>query len=58
MSVLKLPARHQTMREFRDRSLRIETNPPLPISIDGEVLAKTPATAKVAPSIIEIAAPK
>jgi YegS/Rv2252/BmrU family lipid kinase len=57
MSVLRLPARHQTTREFRGRSLRVETVPPLAISIDGEVLAKTPVTARIAHRVIEIAAP-
>jgi len=50
--------RHQLTREFRARAIRIETNPPLPISIDGEVLARTPVTAKVAPHAIEVFAPR
>jgi YegS/Rv2252/BmrU family lipid kinase len=50
--------RHQLTREFRGRAIRIETNPPLPISIDGEVLARTPVTAKVAPHAIEVFAPR
>jgi YegS/Rv2252/BmrU family lipid kinase len=58
MSVLKLPARHQTTREFRGRVLRLETDPSLPISIDGEVLAKTPTTVRIAPQVVEIAAPR
>lgn len=57
LSVLRLGHLHRTTREFRGRSLRIETDPPLPISIDGEVLAKTPVTARVAPRIIEVIAP-
>jgi len=46
-----------TVREFRGREFRIETDPPLPISIDGEVLARTPVTAKVAAGIIRVMAP-
>jgi YegS/Rv2252/BmrU family lipid kinase len=57
LSVLRLPGRRKTTREFRGRALRIETDPPLPISIDGEVLAKTPVMAKVARGVIEVAAP-
>lgn len=56
-SVLRLRARRNTTREFHGRSLRVATDPPLPISIDGEVLARTPVTAKVAVGIIEVAAP-
>lgn len=57
-SLLKLRARKQTVREFHGAELRITTDPPLPISIDGEVLAHTPCTAKVAEAVIEVAAPR
>ena len=57
-SILRLPARHATTREITGREMRIETEPRLPISIDGEVLAKTPATARVARGVIEVAAPR
>ena len=56
-SMLKLRDRQRTVREFRGPRFRITTDPPLPISIDGEVLARTPVTAKVARAIIEVAAP-
>jgi YegS/Rv2252/BmrU family lipid kinase len=56
-SILKLRARKRTVREFHGAELRIVTDPPLPISIDGEVLAHTPCTARVAEGIIEVAAP-
>jgi lipid kinase, YegS/Rv2252/BmrU family len=57
LSVLGLRKYDHTTRDFRGRSLRIETDPPLPISIDGEVLAETPVTARIAPRIIEVMAP-
>jgi YegS/Rv2252/BmrU family lipid kinase len=57
-SILKLRARKRTVREFHGSELRIVTDPPLPISIDGEVLAHTPCTARVASGIIEVAAPR
>lgn len=57
-SVLKLPARHEQVREFHGRSLRLVTEPVLPVSIDGEVLATTPVVARIAPGVIEVMAPK
>ncbi len=57
-SILKLRGRERNVREFHGVELRISTDPPLPISIDGEVLAHTPVTAHVAPGIIEVAAPR
>lgn len=57
LTLLRLGGLHKTTREFHAQSLRIETDPPLPISIDGEVLARTPVTAKVAPRVIEVMAP-
>ena len=57
-SILRLPARHATTREITGREIRIETEPRLPISIDGEVLARTPVTARVARGVIEVAAPR
>ena len=49
--------RHLDTREFHGAALRIATEPPLPISIDGEVLATTPVTARVAAGVIEVLAP-
>ena len=49
--------RHLDVREFRGKSLRIATQPPLPISIDGELLATTPVTARIAAGVIEVMAP-
>jgi YegS/Rv2252/BmrU family lipid kinase len=56
-SVFRLQSRHEKVRDFRGKSLKINTIPPLPISIDGEVLACTPVTAKVAAGIIRVMAP-
>lgn len=56
-TILKLRARRDTTREFHGREMRIETDPPLSISIDGEVLAKTPVTARVARGVIEVVVP-
>jgi YegS/Rv2252/BmrU family lipid kinase len=46
-----------TVREFRGRSFRVSTDPPMPISIDGEVLATTPVIAKVAARAVTMAVP-
>lgn len=56
-SVLRLEARKEDVVSFRGQSLRVATEPVLPISIDGEVLAMTPVVAKVAPGVIEVMVP-
>ena len=56
-NVLRLPARREQVREFRGRSIRLATEPVLPISVDGELLAKTPVTARIAAGVIEVIAP-
>ena len=56
-SILRSDYRKEKVREFRGRAIQINTIPPLPISIDGEVLAHTPVTARIAPGIIEVMAP-
>lgn len=50
-------ARHHDTISFTGKSLRISTEPPLPISIDGEILARTPVTAHIAAGAIEVMAP-
>ena len=57
LAALRLRAMKKTVCEYRGRTLRIDTSPSLPISIDGEVLAHTPVTARVARAVIEVAAP-
>ncbi len=53
----KLPQRHDTTVDYRGKRLRVVTEPPLPISIDGEVLAHTPADVCVAERAIEVVVP-
>jgi len=53
----KLPARAAAVREFRGRRLEIATKPRLDISIDGEVLATTPAVIAIARQAIEVVVP-
>lgn len=56
-ALLRLPVRRRLTREFEGEAIHIATDPPMPISIDGEVLAKTPVIARVAPGALLIAAP-
>jgi YegS/Rv2252/BmrU family lipid kinase len=53
----KLRNREANTEEFRGQRLLIDTKPRLRISIDGEVLAKTPATVEVAQRAIEVVVP-
>ncbi len=53
----RLPARDAVTEEFHARRLRLDTRPRQRISIDGEVLAKTPAIVEVAERAIEVVVP-
>jgi YegS/Rv2252/BmrU family lipid kinase len=53
----KLPARNAAVEEFHGERLRIDTKPRQRISIDGEVVAKTPAVVEVAHKAIEVVVP-
>ena len=53
----KLPARDAVVEEFHGERLSIDTRPRQKISIDGEVLAKTPAIVAVAHKAIEVVVP-
>ena len=54
----KLRDRDAQTEEFRGQSFRIETQPRQRISVDGEVVATTPATVKVAAGAIDVAVPR
>lgn len=53
----KLKNRDANMREFRGQSFKLNTRPTHKISIDGEVLARTPVIVRVAGDAIDVAAP-
>ncbi|HEV2748216.1 MAG TPA: diacylglycerol kinase family protein [Allosphingosinicella sp.] len=53
----KLPSRQATTEEFHGERLRIDTKPRQLISIDGEVLARTPAIVEVAHKAIQVVVP-
>jgi len=57
-NVIRHASRHRDVREFRGKSFRIDSEPRLPISIDGEVLAHTPVTARVAAGVIRVMVPR
>jgi len=56
-SLMRLPARQAPVEHFHGRKLLVDTKPRLKISIDGEVLAKTPVTAEVAQCAVEVVVP-
>ena len=53
----KLPARKRGTEEFHAARMTIDTKPRQRISIDGEVLAKTPVVVEVAHKAIEVVVP-
>ena len=55
--IWKLRPRERLTREFYGRRLHITTRPRQRISIDGEVLAKTPAVVEVAEKAIDVVVP-
>ncbi len=57
LSVLRHRAREHTTRDFRARRSASRPSRRSPISIDGELLARTPVTARIARRAIRIAAP-
>lgn len=52
-----LPWRGASTREFRGARLRIDTTPRLSVSVDAEVLVRTPATAECAAQAVEVLVP-
>jgi YegS/Rv2252/BmrU family lipid kinase len=57
LSVLRHRERKRTFRTFEGQAIRLSTPKPMPISIDGEVLAETPVTARIARDVIRVAVP-
>lgn len=56
-NLLRLPQRREDVVEFHGKAIRIDSDKPRPVSIDGEVLAHTPITAKVAEDAIAVMVP-
>jgi YegS/Rv2252/BmrU family lipid kinase len=57
-SALKVSARHDTVREFCGRKMRIETRPRMRVSIDGELGPETPFEVRAVPDAVWVAAPR
>ncbi len=57
-TVFKLSSRQATVTEFHGAKLHIKAKPPQPISIDGELSARTPVTVGVARAAVWVAAPR
>ena len=53
----RLRTRDQTVSEFSGAELKLDTRPHHRISIDGEVLARTPVTVRVAERAIDVVVP-
>ncbi len=53
----RLPARNAVTEEFHGTRIQLDTRPRQRISIDGEVLARTPVVAEVARRAIEVVVP-
>lgn len=56
-SMLKHPSRHEAVREFRGKRMRIDTRPRMRVSIDGELGPLSPFEARAVPHAILVAAP-
>lgn len=49
--------RRSTLRYFRGRTIRVETDPPLPVEVDGDLAGTTPIEATLHPGALRVAAP-
>ena len=56
-NLLRLPQRREDIVEFHGKAIRIDSDKPRAISIDGEVLAHTPVTVKVAEDAVTVMVP-
>ena len=57
-SSLRLRTRDDFNAEFHATKLRIDTEPPMDVTIDGELAAKTPINVSVAPDAVIVAVPR
>ena len=57
-NMLRLRNRDQWQAEIRAKRVRLETDPILDVTIDGELATQTPITVSVAPRAVSIAAPR
>lgn len=57
-NMLKLRSRDEWQAELRAKRIRLETEPVMDVTIDGELAARTPIEVTVAPKAVAIAAPR
>jgi len=48
---------HPKVEMFKTAKIRLETDPPLPVLVDGEILGETPATFEIAARAVEVLMP-
>ena len=57
-NMLKLRHRDQWQAEIRARDIRLATEPPMDVTVDGELSTKTPIHVSIVPDAVVIAAPR
>jgi YegS/Rv2252/BmrU family lipid kinase len=57
-TAVKARSRHDSVREFHGKRMRIETRPKMRVSIDGELGPETPFEAWAVPDAVTVAAPR
>jgi YegS/Rv2252/BmrU family lipid kinase len=57
-NMLRLRHRDQWQAEIRAKRLKLDVDPPMDVTIDGEIATRTPITVTVAPCAVAIAAPR
>ena len=57
-NMLRLRHRDQWQAEIRARRVKLDTDPPMDVTIDGEIATRTPIDVRVAPCAVAIAAPR
>lgn len=57
-NMLRLRHRDQWQAEVRAKRLKLDADPPMDVTIDGEIATKTPILVTVAPCAVAIAAPR
>lgn len=57
-ALLRRPVRGPRVRYQRVRSIRVESDPPLPVQVDGELIGRLPMTFSVAPQALTVIVPR
>lgn len=57
-ALLRRPVRGPRVRYTRVRSIRVESEPPLPVQVDGELIGKLPMTFGIEPQALTVVVPR